>query len=296
VLHGHRAADQYVAEFERLRSGTFGALHERHEPRPKEFRLGRIRIKPLFAPRHGPEMEIIKEMLKATSSVDFAMFTFAQSSGIDDTMIRPVGSLARLRGILDRGQGAQKWAATQSLKAAGVDLFQNRNDTGVRKVHHKLMVIDERLTIVGSFNYTASATTLNDENIIVLGDLAETNPAAETPNDTWLPTHSPRSTGSSQISPNPSDRPSRSSDAQVAAFPPPEVPSPLDADRGPTTTDGLPPRSISTRPLSGRYLLGTTPHSRKQTGWLTYSNPTGITARVPSHGRRVPSSYTPVLS
>jgi phosphatidylserine/phosphatidylglycerophosphate/cardiolipin synthase-like enzyme len=41
------------------------------------------------------------------------------------------------------------------------------------------MVIDERLTIVGSFNYTATAATLNDENIIVLGDLEETTPAAE---------------------------------------------------------------------------------------------------------------------
>ncbi len=179
VLHGQRASDQYLAEFERMRSGTFGALHERHEPRPAEFRLGKIRVKPLFAPRHGPEMEIMKQMLKAASSVDFAMFTFAQSSGIDDTMIRLVGSLARLRGVVDRSQGAQKWAATQSLKAAGVVLFQNKKGTGVRKVHHKLMVIDERLVIVGSFNYTAPATTLNDENIIVLGDLEENNAAAE---------------------------------------------------------------------------------------------------------------------
>ena len=42
------------------------------------------------------------------------------------------------------------------------------------------MVIDQRLTIVGSFNYTGPATTLNDENILVIGDLEETNPTAET--------------------------------------------------------------------------------------------------------------------
>jgi phosphatidylserine/phosphatidylglycerophosphate/cardiolipin synthase-like enzyme len=47
------------------------------------------------------------------------------------------------------------------------------------KVHHKLMVIDERLVIAGSFNYTAPATTLNDENILVIGDLEESQPAAE---------------------------------------------------------------------------------------------------------------------
>ncbi|MDT5162137.1 MAG: hypothetical protein QOC90_2447 [Mycobacterium sp.] len=124
-------------------------------------------------------MEIMKQMLKAASRVDFAMFTFAQSSGIDDTMIRLVGQRLTIRGVLDHGQGAQKWAATKPLKAAGVGLFENKPGTGVRKVHHKLMVIDDRLIIAGSFNYTAPANTLNDENIVVIGDLEETDPTAE---------------------------------------------------------------------------------------------------------------------
>jgi phosphatidylserine/phosphatidylglycerophosphate/cardiolipin synthase-like enzyme len=42
------------------------------------------------------------------------------------------------------------------------------------------MVIDERLVIAGSFNYTGPAGTLNDENLLLLGDLEETDPAAET--------------------------------------------------------------------------------------------------------------------
>ena len=88
VLHGARATNLYLAEFQRLRSGTFGDLHERVEPRPAEFQLAHMRIKPVFAPEQGPEMEIMKQMLKAKTSIDFAMFTFAQSSGIDDTMIR----------------------------------------------------------------------------------------------------------------------------------------------------------------------------------------------------------------
>lgn len=181
ILHGQSASGQYLDEFERLRSGTFGPLHERQEAAPREFTLGGMRVKPLFAPRHGPEMEIMKQMLKARESVDFAMYTFAQSSGIDDTMMRLVSDDFAIRGVLDRTQGAQVWAATQPLKAAGVELFENRSaSTGVRKVHHKLMVLDHRVTIVGSFNYTGPATTLNDENIIVLGDLEEDSSTAET--------------------------------------------------------------------------------------------------------------------
>jgi phosphatidylserine/phosphatidylglycerophosphate/cardiolipin synthase-like enzyme len=177
VLHGKQIAALYEQEFERLRSGTFGALHERVEAHPRELQIGQVRVKPLFAPRHGPEMEIMKQMIKARERVDFAMFTFAQSSGIDDTMGRLVGANLAIRGVLDAGQGAQKWAATKPLSAAGVQLFKNKPGTGVRKIHHKLMVIDDQLLIVGSFNYTEPATLLNDENIVVIGDLEETDPA-----------------------------------------------------------------------------------------------------------------------
>jgi phosphatidylserine/phosphatidylglycerophosphate/cardiolipin synthase-like enzyme len=177
ILEGTSAVKQYQAEFDRLRSGTFGDLHERVEPRPDEFRLGKVRVKPLFAPRHGPEMEIMKQMLKAKKSIDFAMFTFSNSSGIDDAMLRLATSVPkiRIRGVLDRVQGAAEWAPVPALKAAGVELFTNAVGNGVRKIHHKLMVIDEQLVIVGSFNYTEPANTANDENIVVLGDLEEDN-------------------------------------------------------------------------------------------------------------------------
>jgi phosphatidylserine/phosphatidylglycerophosphate/cardiolipin synthase-like enzyme len=45
-----------------------------------------------------------------------------------------------------------------------------------RKLHHKLMVIDEQLIITGSFNYTGPANQLNDENIVVIGDLDSDDP------------------------------------------------------------------------------------------------------------------------
>ncbi|MEV0897128.1 phospholipase D-like domain-containing protein [Actinoplanes sp. NPDC049802] len=179
ILRGQTATNLYLGEFQRMRTGTFGALNERVTSRPAEFRLGRIRVKPIFAPYHGPEMEIMKQMLKARERVDFAIFTFAQSSGIDDTMAWLLRAGIGVRGVLDRGQGSQKWAATSGLVSAGAELHENTPGNGVRKVHHKLMIIDRRLVIAGSFNFTAPANTLNDENIVVLGDLDETDPAAE---------------------------------------------------------------------------------------------------------------------
>jgi phosphatidylserine/phosphatidylglycerophosphate/cardiolipin synthase-like enzyme len=55
-----------------------------------------------------------------------------------------------------------------------IELFVPRK-TGVfeklRKVHHKLMVIDEQVVVAGSFNYTAPANEYNAENIFVLGSV-----------------------------------------------------------------------------------------------------------------------------
>jgi phosphatidylserine/phosphatidylglycerophosphate/cardiolipin synthase-like enzyme len=45
----------------------------------------------------------------------------------------------------------------------------------LRKLHHKLMVIDEQRIIAGSFNYTEPANKFNEENIVVIGDLDSEN-------------------------------------------------------------------------------------------------------------------------
>jgi hypothetical protein len=80
----------------------------------------------------------------------------------------------------NRGQGVQAWAATQPLKQAGVQLSTNTAASGVRKVHHKLMVHRRAPHHRRQLQLHRPAATLSDENIIVLGDLEETSAAAET--------------------------------------------------------------------------------------------------------------------
>ena len=81
-----------------------------------------------------------------------------------------------IRGILDGAQGNQRWAPTKALVNAGAELYLSNRKNNVSKLHHKLMVIDEQVIIAGSFNYTEPATSLNDENILVIGDLGEDDP------------------------------------------------------------------------------------------------------------------------
>jgi len=169
-----RVLGQYAQEFAEIWDGTFGKNRQRKDPKPGLFTVSKIKVKPLFAPDHSPEMEIMKQMLKARKRVDFAIFTFSKSSGIDDVMASLIRSGLTVRGIFDHGQ-ARAWSPLEDLKALGGDLWTAPRGGGLNKLHHKLMVLDEQVLIVGSFNYTDPANRLNDENIIILGDFSETN-------------------------------------------------------------------------------------------------------------------------
>ncbi|MEM7059731.1 MAG: phospholipase D-like domain-containing protein [Pseudomonadota bacterium] len=174
VIDDAEVANAYKKEFKEIREGRFGKFSVAHGPAPKDATVSGMRVKPLFAPDHGPEMEIMKQILKAQERIDFACFTFAQSSGIDDALISAHKNGVKVSGVLDRRQANQKWAAKHALVAAGIDIKVAGGTGGLGKVHHKLMTIDDQLSIFGSFNYTQPANKSNDENIIIVGDLGET--------------------------------------------------------------------------------------------------------------------------
>jgi len=176
IIHDRKVANTYAKEFREIRNGRFGRQSEGLGDAPREVEVSKIPIKILFAPDHNPEMEIMKQMAKARKRIDFAIFTFAKSSGIDDVMVRLFGLGLPIRGVFDGLMRSQEWAAEKLVSAAGIPTFiVQKGKGGVRKLHHKLMVLDEEVVIAGSFNYTKPANLTNDENILVIGDLDTTS-------------------------------------------------------------------------------------------------------------------------
>ena len=84
-------------------------------------------------------------------------------------MIVLAGAERTIAGAVDPAQGAADWAASKWLVEGDVDLRVPDRQPGFRKLHHKLMVIDEATVLAGSFNYTEPANLFNDENLFVIG-------------------------------------------------------------------------------------------------------------------------------
>jgi phosphatidylserine/phosphatidylglycerophosphate/cardiolipin synthase-like enzyme len=177
IIHDKEIAKIFDKEFKEIQQGHFGKLNEGHDSAPEEIKVSGVRIKTLFAPDHNPEMEIMKQITKAKKRIDFAIFTFSKSSGIDDALAMAKRSGIPIRGALSKSQANQHWSVKDELKEAGLQLFLvPKPGTKVRKLHHKLMVIDDQLIIAGSFNYTGPANYINDENVVIIGDLDEDDP------------------------------------------------------------------------------------------------------------------------
>jgi phosphatidylserine/phosphatidylglycerophosphate/cardiolipin synthase-like enzyme len=164
-------ASEFAVEFAEAWGGEFS--RGRLGKPPKTIDVRGVPVKVLFAPDHGPEAEVVKQLLKCPKGgqIDCAMFTFAGSSAIDDAMIVLAGANREVRVVLDRDQSSpsQTWPAARWLHDAGIDVRVPKRRPGLRKLHHKLLVVDSSTVVAGSFNYTEPATLLNDEALLVLG-------------------------------------------------------------------------------------------------------------------------------
>jgi phosphatidylserine/phosphatidylglycerophosphate/cardiolipin synthase-like enzyme len=69
--------------------------------------------------------------------------------------------------IFDKSVKAEKSAATRILSGGGIPTFI---DEIHGLAHNKVMVIDGRIVITGSFNFTKAAEEFNAENLLVIRD------------------------------------------------------------------------------------------------------------------------------
>lgn len=125
-----------------------------------------------------------KQLSKASSSIDLALFVFTEQK-LADILAQRHQKGVKLRGLIDDDFTYRYYS--EALDLLGVALarnceFEENNNPWTNpistvgtsqlpkgdKLHHKFAVIDEKIVITGSHNWSASANYQNDETVLVI--------------------------------------------------------------------------------------------------------------------------------
>jgi len=122
--------------------------------------------KVFFSPQRGCTRAIISYLSQARQSVEIAMYSLT-SDDITREIIRAKKRGVQVRIVYDKSQRGQKSSQIGFLKEQGVAA---RVYQGTGLMHNKFALIDDKILLTGSFNWTKNAEDGNAENLLVLSD------------------------------------------------------------------------------------------------------------------------------
>ncbi len=125
-----------------------------------------LTVEVYFSPKGGCERRITELISSAKHSIDIAMYTFTNSR-IAWALVKAYERGVRVRVLLDGQQASDKYSKGTFLSKRGIFVVYDRMP-GL--MHNKFCIIDDKIVITGSYNWTATAEEKNEENLLVIHD------------------------------------------------------------------------------------------------------------------------------
>lgn len=105
-------------------------------------------------------------MANCRHSLDVCVFTITHDD-LAEELLNAKQRRVRVRILTDDDKSHDLGSDVSRLSRAGIEV---RMDDSPAHMHNKFVVLDERLLVTGSFNWTRSAATANQESFIVTDD------------------------------------------------------------------------------------------------------------------------------
>jgi phosphatidylserine/phosphatidylglycerophosphate/cardiolipin synthase-like enzyme len=122
-----------------------------------------------FSPKGGCTEAIVKELDDARQTVLIQAYSFT-SVPIAKALVEAHERGVKITVILDKSQRTQNYSEADFVAHAEIPCFI---DAKHAIAHNKIMLIDGRTIITGSFNFTKQAEISNAENLLVIHDHPE---------------------------------------------------------------------------------------------------------------------------
>ncbi|HLF74390.1 MAG TPA: phospholipase D-like domain-containing protein [Anaerolineales bacterium] len=163
VIHSREVAAIYEREFAEMWDGQYGP----RSPSTAEQQSAVVNGNPIqvyFSPEDEVMDRIIPVVRGAQSSIRFMAFSFTDYP-LAQAMIDRAGAGVDVAGVYEKVGSGTEGSELRTFFCARVPVRQDGNP---RFLHHKLIVLDNRYVITGSFNFSSNATENNDENVVII--------------------------------------------------------------------------------------------------------------------------------
>jgi phosphatidylserine/phosphatidylglycerophosphate/cardiolipin synthase-like enzyme len=164
-VENERLATNYTAEFtEMFEDHSFSANSPANTPY-QHVQIGDVMVENYFSPDDGVRKHMIDVIDEAQYSIVIMAYSFT-SDDLADAIIDRYKDGVSVHGVMDADQiKSNSGGEYEDFLKAGIDVQQ---DTIPGQMHHKVIIIDEQIVIMGSYNFSGNAEKRNDENVLII--------------------------------------------------------------------------------------------------------------------------------
>lgn len=140
----------------------------------------------LFSPQDRPATKLIQLIREAKSSIHCAVYMFTNAQ-IAKALLQAAQRGVEIKLIVDKSTVESDYGKALMLKQGGADVvvynplkistslvaplrFGNKPFSDMPLMHNKFAIFDKKIVFTGSFNWTVSANTRNQENVVVIDE------------------------------------------------------------------------------------------------------------------------------
>ena len=166
-IRSTKMADNYSKEFEEMFvENKFGEDIVPETPNPT-ITIEGTRIDTFFSPDDGVLAALVPVLESARESIYFLAYSFTANQ-LGDIVRQKAEADVTVAGVMDDEQvRSNQGTEFDPFRQADLDV---RLDGIDGLMHHKVFIVDEKIVVMGSYNFSRSAEERNDENLLIIYD------------------------------------------------------------------------------------------------------------------------------
>ena len=163
VVRSPALAEIYEREFDEMWNGEFGPRSPSTVDQQSVVVDG-TQIQVLFAAEDEAMDYILPYLANAQSSIRFMAFSFTYDN-MEDVITDRFENGVDVAGVFEKLGSSTEYSELGDMYCSKMKV---RRDGNGGFLHHKVVIVDERIVITGSLNFSDNANDSNDENVIIV--------------------------------------------------------------------------------------------------------------------------------